>query len=70
MRKKLVDGREMKSDTIRLIWEYEKGTMQTDQALDMFRRLVRSGEIWMLPQHYIEQAKKMIDLGYLNGGGN
>lgn len=60
----------MDSETIRLIWEYEKGTMQTDQALNMFKRLVKSGDIWRLPQHYVEQAKKMIDLGYYNGGGN
>lgn len=59
----------MTESLVALIWQYEQGDLNKNDALELFRTLIHTGEIWNLPEHYLDQAAKIIGLGYHHKGG-
>lgn len=59
----------MDKDAYTLVWKYETEGMTRQEAVAMFRLLMRSGEIWQLPDHYLQQIERLNDLGLFNVGG-
>lgn len=53
--------------TLDLIIDYECGNLSDDDTLDLFQRLVDSGQAWSLQGHYGRTAQRLIEGGYING---
>ena len=45
------------------IIDYENGDMDWDRIVDMFQKLIDSGEAWTLQGSYGRMAKRLIDDG-------
>jgi len=45
------------------IIDYENGDMDWDRIIDMFQKLIDSGEAWTLQGSYGRMAKRLIDDG-------
>lgn len=48
---------------------YEQGDLSASDTLEMFSKLVLSGEAWQLQGHYGRTAASLIERGYLDGEG-
>jgi hypothetical protein len=56
-------------DIVELIIEYELGELNTQEILDLFSELVKSGMAWTLQGHYGRAANALIERGYLSKDG-
>lgn len=45
---------------------YEANEIGQDEAIAMFQQWVDSGEIWQLPDDYLDVAARLIEHGVLN----
>jgi len=52
------------------IIEYENGEMTTEDTVEFFSELVKSGMAWTLQGHYGRTASALIDNGVLNVAGD
>ena len=58
-------------DVVGAIMDYECGTMETtDQILELFSNLIKTGKINHLQGTYGRTAKSLIESGYLDHDGN
>lgn len=58
-------------DVVNAIMDYECGTMETtDQILELFSNLIKTGKINHLQGTYGRTAKNLIESGYLDHDGN
>lgn len=46
------------------IIDYEDGELDDEQVIDMFQKLINSGQAWSLQGHYGRMAKALIDDGH------
>jgi hypothetical protein len=49
---------------------YEDGTLDTSEIVELFSKLVASGLAWKLQGFYGRQAQSLINNGYLDKDGN
>lgn len=45
--------------------QYEEGTLDREKVVELFQRLVDSGQAWTLQGHYGRTARMLIDAGYV-----
>ena len=50
-------------DLVGSIMEYESGMMEEAQVLDLFQRLIDSGQVWNLQGSYGRTAEALIEAG-------
>jgi hypothetical protein len=50
-------------DLVGSIMEFEAGLMEEEQVIDLFQRLVTSGQVWNLQGSYGRTAMALIDAG-------
>jgi hypothetical protein len=60
----------MKSDIITLIIAYESGELSNQEMLELFGRLIKSGECWNLQGHYGRTASSLIASGFITEDGD
>ena len=51
-------------DLTKLI-EYEQGSLNHKETMELFSDLIKSGQAWQLQGHYGRTASQLIDLGYI-----
>ena len=49
---------------------FENGELDTEEMVELFSDLVRTGLAWQLQGFYSRTAKQLIDNGYLDYDGN
>ena len=49
---------------------YEAGEMTTEEVIDLFSVLIKSGFAWQLQGHYGRYAQVLIDAGTLTSNGD
>jgi hypothetical protein len=49
---------------------YEDGTLDTSEIVELFSKLIASGLAWKLQGFYGRQAQSLINNGYLDKDGN
>ena len=54
----------MGSTLVQDIIDYENGDMDFDRMVDLFQRLIDSGQAWTLQGHYGRVANNLIDEGH------
>ena len=52
------------------IIRYESGEMTEMEMVDLFSKLIKSGQAWSLQGHYGRTAKSLIDSGLIDSDGN
>lgn len=52
-----------------LIMEYEVGALTTEDIIDLFASLIKSGTVWRLRRTYGQKAKQLIDDGFISKKG-
>jgi hypothetical protein len=58
-----------KGDLVDLILRHESGDLDSDETLDLFAELIRTGTAWSLQGSYGRTAHALIDAGYLSPDG-
>jgi len=48
---------------------YEEGELGTQETVELFAELIKSGQAWRLQGHYGRQAKNFIDEGIIDHAG-
>lgn len=56
-------------DTVGSIIDYETGALDFEGTMDLFSRLIATGQAWSLQGHYGRTAKHLIDSGYIDPDG-
>jgi hypothetical protein len=49
--------------------DYEAGYLDMRETLELFAELIRTGQAWNLPGHYIRTAHHLIDVEYITPRG-
>ena len=49
--------------------DYEAGFLDMRETLELFSQLIRTGQAWNLPGHYIRTAHHLINVGYITPRG-
>ena len=57
-------------DLVGNIMAYEAGELDANGTLELFARLVKSGQAWSLQGHYGRTAHALIEAGWLDKNGN
>jgi hypothetical protein len=56
-------------DLVGAIMDFEAGTQTQEQTLELFARLIKSGQAWKLQGMYGRQAKAFIEAGIIGSDG-
>ena len=56
-------------DTVEQIIAYETGELNYEGTLNLFSKLVKSGQAWSLQGHYGRTAKQLIELNLITKDG-
>ena len=59
----------MSLSNMQVLFDYEKGKLDTIQSLLLFSELLKSGLVWQLEEHFQRTARDLIQGGYLNFDG-
>jgi len=59
----------MKGKLVDMIIAYETGELPTEDTLELFAKLVKTGRAWSLQGHYGRTAQTLIDEGYISKKG-
>jgi hypothetical protein len=54
---------------VNLIIAYESGELTTEEQIELFARLIKSGMAWSLQGHYGRTAKYLIEIGAIDRDG-
>jgi len=49
--------------------DYEAGYLDMRETLELFSRLIRTGQAWILPGSYIQTAHHLMSVGYITPRG-
>ena len=49
--------------------DYEAGHLDTEEKLELFAELIRTGRAWNLGDPYLNEALYLLDAGYITPGG-
>lgn len=52
-----------------ILEDYEAGYLDRREQLELFAELIRTGQAWHLPQHYVRVARMLIAAGYITPAG-
>jgi len=52
-----------------ILEDYEAGYLDMRETLELFSQLIRTGQVWILPGHYIRTAHYLINVGYITPRG-
>ena len=52
------------------IIDYESGELSTEDTLELFAELIKTGKAWVLQGHYGRTAGGLIEAGYIDKAGN
>ena len=55
---------------VNLIIAFESGELTTEEQIELFARLIKSGMAWTLQGHYGRTAKHLIEIGAIDNEGN
>ena len=58
-----------KKDLVKLIMDYESGTLRGNKVLELFGYLIKNKMAWNLQGSYGKMAGNLIDRGYISGAG-
>ena len=56
-------------DTVEQIIAYETGELDYENTLNLFSKLIKSGQAWSLQGHYGRTAKQIIELNLISKDG-
>lgn len=56
-------------DFIDQIIAYESGELSNGETLELFAKLIKSGQCWTLQGHYSKTAAVLIEVGYISRQG-
>ena len=56
-------------DIVNLIIAFESGEMTTEEQIELFARLIKSGMAWTLQGNYGRTARHLIDAGVIDRDG-
>jgi hypothetical protein len=60
----------MNKELFNEMMNYEDGTLDTSEIVELFSKLIASGLAWQLQGFYGRQAQSLINNGYLDKDGN
>lgn len=50
------------------VWAYETGQLKPEEIVTLFHDLWKSGDIWLMPTKYLDNAGEMMTRGYFTVG--
>jgi hypothetical protein len=56
-------------DLLDMMEDYEAGSLDTEETLELFAELIRTGRVWNLGDPYLNEALHLINGGYATSGG-
>lgn len=59
----------IKPDIVSRLMDYEQGTMNEKQTVELFQELIDSGTVWHLQGSYGRMAARLIEAGYCHNKG-
>jgi hypothetical protein len=65
-----MNGMDGRADIVDLIVRFEGGELDGPETVELFSRLVASGDAWRLQGSYGRAAASLIDAGILDADGN